>query len=938
MAFGPFRLLPEQQQLLEADKPVRLGSRALEILNLLLERPGELVTKDELIARVWPSTLVEEGSLRVHVAALRRTLGDGQGANRYIINVPGRGYRFVAPVSHASAPRNAEPAPVPAADAHDVPTPLSRMVGRTEIVDVLVARLPQQRLITIAGPGGIGKTTVAVAVAEAASGSYVDGVRLVDLTPLADPDLVPSALASALGIAIRSENPVPSLVAYLAGKSMLIVLDSCEHVIAAAAAMASALVNGTSTIHVLATSREPLRVQCERVHRLAALEVPPVSTGLTAAAALAFPAVQLFAERAAASQDTFELSDADAAIVADICRRLDGIALAIELAASRVDMFGVRGVDSRLDDQFNLLTRGRRTALPRHQTLAAAFDWSYDLLPAPESAVLRRLAIFAGAFSLESASSVASNGGGAAIDVVDCVANLVAKSLIVADISGSAVSYRLLNTTRAYALEKLAASGDLAQTAGRHARHVCDQYRGFLPAWEMEPTAEWLAARRRDIDNVRAALDRSFSADGDADIGVALVIAATPLWLYLSLINECRKRVEQAMAHRGASDPRRDMQLFAALGSTLIYTSMGPAAHQAWTSAFELAEDLGDTGYQLRALWGLWIDRLNTGAFRESLAVARRFRDTAHNSAEPMDVLMGDRIIGVSQHFLGEQAEALRHIERMLQGYVSPSRQSHIARFQFDQYLTARCFHARILWTQGFPDQAMRIVEEIVEEGRSIGHALSLCNALGQGVCVVARFCGELDAAERYVAILLQVTAQHSLTLWNTWGRCFEGVVIAARGNVAGGLKQLRGVLAEFPETRAMPRYLGLYAELARLLSINGEMTQALAVIDEAIMRVEQNQEYWGFAEVLRIKGRLLQHQNAPEAAEAYLLQSLEWTRRHQTLSFELRTAVSLAKLRRQQGRRDEALALLTPINRRFTEGFGTTDLIAAKGLIDELT
>src|SRR5262245_12970569 len=406
MIFGRFRLIPARKLLLDGEKPVRLGSRACDILIALVERPGELLSNQELMHHVWPNTFVEEGNLRVHLAALRRALGDGQAGNRYIVNTPGRGYSFVAPVSLREDPAEDLVASQTVERHPEMPAPLARILGRSDIVLALGAQLQQHRFVTIVGPGGIGKTTVALAVVEGLLDSFKDGVRFVDLAPLTDPLLVPSALAAQLGIVVRSDNPLPSLIAFLREKRVLVVLDSCEHLIEAAASLAEAIFNGTRGTHILATSREILRAEGERVHRLSPLTFPIDTAGLKATEALEFSSVQLFVERAAASLGSFELSDAEAPLVADICRSLDGIALAIEIVASRVDAFGVAGLATRLKDRFQLLMQGRRTALPRHRTLGATLDWSYAQLPEPERVVLRRLASFAGVFTMESAAAI----------------------------------------------------------------------------------------------------------------------------------------------------------------------------------------------------------------------------------------------------------------------------------------------------------------------------------------------------------------------------------------------------------------------------------------------------------------------------------------------------------------------------------------------------
>jgi DNA-binding winged helix-turn-helix (wHTH) protein len=384
-AFGPFRFFPARQLLSEGETPIRLGSRALEILAALVERPGQLVSRDELTARVWPNTVVEESNLKVNVAALRRALGEGRLGRQYIATVSGRGYRFVAPVEFsAPALRSAR-----AERARNLPVPLTRTIGRADTIDALLEQLPRRRFVTIVGPGGIGKTTVALAMAEALIGAYEHGVGFADLAPVQDPHLVASAVASALGLTILSGDALPALIAYLRDRQTLVVLDSCEHVIDSAALLAEQIISGAPAVHILATSREPLRVKGEQVHRLSPLASPPTSSRLSAVDALTFPAIQLFVERAAESLEGFELSDADAPVVADICRKLEGIALVIELAATRVDTFGVRELSTLLRDRFRLLRQGRRTALARHRTLAAALDWSYNFLSADERVILR---------------------------------------------------------------------------------------------------------------------------------------------------------------------------------------------------------------------------------------------------------------------------------------------------------------------------------------------------------------------------------------------------------------------------------------------------------------------------------------------------------------------------------------------------------------------
>ena len=469
ICFASFRLLPGQRLLLEGNNPLRIGSRAFDILIALVERPGDLVSKEELMARVWPGTFVEPANLTVHIAALRRTLGDGRGGNRFLVNIPGRGYRFVAPIKMSV---EFEPSPQQAAvieNTHNLPAAVTRLIGREEVVASLSAQLSRDRLLTIIGPGGIGKTSVAVAVAEKLIRHYRHGAWLIDLAPIGDSLLISPVLAATLGLEIRSEDPLPSIIASLRDKRMLLGLDNCEHVAAAVAPLAAAILKGAPNVRILATSREPLRTEGERVCQLPALESPPATTGISAENALSFPAVQLFVERAAATLGEFTLSDADASIVADICLKVDGLPLAIEFAAARVDSFGIAGLAARLDDRLRLLTNGSRTASPRQQTMRATLDWSYGLLTEVEQMVLRRLAIFPYDFTLRAAGAVLSDDARSSNQIVEQVTELIAKSLITAEIGDPEPRLRLLQTTRAYAFAKLNESGEYDAIARRHA-------------------------------------------------------------------------------------------------------------------------------------------------------------------------------------------------------------------------------------------------------------------------------------------------------------------------------------------------------------------------------------------------------------------------------------------------------------------------------------
>jgi len=942
VTFGPFRLFPARQLLLDGDTPVHLGSRACEILIALVERAGQLLSNQELMRRVWPNTFVEDGNLRVHVAALRRALRDGHAGNRYITNIPGRGYCFVAPVSVAEEPEEEIAVPRVVERQRDMPVPLAHVVGRSDAVPALAAQLKLHRFVTILGPGGIGKTTVAVAVANGLLDSFRDGVRFVDLAPLTDPLLVPSALAAQLGVGIRSDKPLASLIAFLKEKELLVVLDSCEHVIEAAAILAEEIFRGTKAVHILATSREALRVEGERVHRLPPLNFPASTQGLKAADALDFPSIQLFVERAAASLGAFDLTDAEAPLVADICRRLDGIALAIEIAASRVDVFGVAGLAARLNDRFQLLMQGRRTALPRHRTLGATLDWSYSLLPESERLVLRRLAVFAGTFTMESASAILASDQTSSTAVVDAIADLVAKSLVSAGVEGPVALYRLLDTTRAYMLEKLEESGEYGRLAQRHAEHYGALLEQAQADWESRPATEWRERYRHLIDNVRAALDWSFSPAGEAATGVALAVATVPLWFALSLTSECAERIDRALASQPESrNADLDMRLYAARAWSLMQTKGFVAETEAaWTRVRDISERQGNIDYRLRALWGLWASLQNRGELHSALTLAERFSELAARRANATDISVGDRMIGYTLHLMGDQTRARQHIERMLSRYEVPVIGAHIIRYVFDQRATAQCFLARILWLQGFPDQAVRSVNGIVDGAEAGNDVLSLCQVLVQAACPVAFFVGDLAAARRYVTLLLEHSERQALVFWQAYGRCFQGLLSIKSDDLIGGLAVLGAALERLRDIQFGVYYGVFLGEFADALGRVGRAKEGLAAIDEALARAERNDELWYLAELLRIKGELLLRQGGPDGprdAEAFFLKSLDWARRQQTPAWELRTSMSLGNLRQIQNRPDDARNLVRSSYARFKEGFETADLQVARQLLEKL-
>jgi predicted ATPase/DNA-binding winged helix-turn-helix (wHTH) protein len=519
--FGPFHLIASERLLMRGNERVALGGRAFDVLIALIERAGEVVSHKELFKRAWPDVIVEESSLRVHIAGLRRALGDGRDGARYITNAPGRGYCFVAAVERAEQGGSSASGSDGRAKNSSLPARLQRMVGRNEIVEVLRSEVKSRRLVSIVGSGGVGKTTVAIAVAHRMAADFPDAICFVDLGTIRDSALVVPAVASAVGCLEENRDSPPGLVAFLADKRILLVLDSCEHLVQSVAMLTESLIREAPLLHILATTREALRVEGENVHLLRSLDSPSPEFGLTAAKALASPAVQLFMDRAAAGGYRNQLTDEAAPVVADICRRLDGMPLAIELTASRASIYGINGLAQLTGDRLMLLWQGRRN-VPRHQTLQATLDWSYDLLSEREKEILCTLSVFAGTFTLEMVQAVVFEQGRGGLEFWDVIASLVDKSLVMVSPTEGASSYRLSDATRVYAAVKLLQRAEGNAIARRHARHDAEQLSGIQSQYLAKTRSiRLLAARWRHQRGARIELSeikRHFGYRGGAAV------------------------------------------------------------------------------------------------------------------------------------------------------------------------------------------------------------------------------------------------------------------------------------------------------------------------------------------------------------------------------------------------------------------------------------
>lgn len=938
---GRWELDLDRRELRSGGASVPIGSRAFEIVETLVRSAGELVTKDEIMASVWPGSIVEENTLQVHVSAVRKALGSDRTLLR---TTSGRGYRLLgrwterqdARVGHPAAARHRDP-------VVSVPRQASGLVGRDDDVSRIRDLLTAYRTVTLTGPGGIGKTRLALEALSACQQSWPERV-VVELAPVSAPAMVGAAVAGTLGVIFgESELPETALAQALGSRSLLLVLDNCEHVVGAAAGLVENLVRACPGVTVLATSREPLRTDGEYAYR-----VQPLGLGAPGAlpgdVATLPSAMRLFLLRMEAADSRLVPSQDDLATIAAICRRLDGLPLAIEFAAARAATLGVSQVLSRLNDRFDILTVSRRTALPRHATLRATLDWSYDLLSGPEQSLLRRLSVFAAPFTLDAAMAVAGLSETDPLGVEDGIASLVSKSLLNLETGPSESRWRLLETSRAYAHGKLRQAPDHRSTVRRHAEYFLGLPSAVAKDAASAEAAHLLDRYRGDLDEVRAAHDWAFSPEGDVALGGALTAAYVPIWLHFSLMSECRDRVETALFRIGsgsALDDDAQMRLFTALGVALIDTTglLGKTS-EVLERALAIADRRGDPDWRLRVLWAMWADRSNNGDNRAAYAIARSLFRAARASRDATGVVVGRRLLGNTLHYLGKHARASDRLHAVLTHYSVPRAQQPNIWFHYDQRVLAKAMLSRVLLLQGFPDQALILSRASLDDARATGHKLSLCYALGEAVCPVSSMVEAPAVSARFVAEFTGLAESCGFLFWMSLGRCLAAQLLISTGDTAKGVALLREALDVLRRTgRAVmhyPQFLGVLAQgLARL----GLLAEARATMDEALARARTG-EPWCAAELLRLQGTLLLQQGgAADIAlgERCMLDALHLARRQGALFWELRAAMDLAGLARRKGRTREARDLLASVHNRFTEGFDTPDLRSAGTLLREL-
>lgn len=920
ISFEQFEFLPGRRLLIEQGVPLPLGARAIAILQVLLERPGDLVKKETLLAQVWPDTLVGDGSLRYHIAGLRRELGDGRSGRRFIVNEAGMGYRFVAPVSirhetsaHANASRNT---------FHNLPPRELPILGRDRFIEELVGLHPLQRLMTITGIGGIGKTTVATAVARRLTDRYADGTVYVDLAPLTDLKLVPVTLASLLGVQIAAQDPTLDIVEFLRDKQMLLVIDNCEHLVDTAARMAEAVLRAALNVSIIATSREPLRIPGEYLHRMVPLDVP--GSEKTRQEISAFPSVQLFVARATANVARFAPDDEEMRAVADICRRLDGLPLPLELAAAAVEAFGVRELAIRLNDRFSVLIHGQRTALPRHQTLRAMIDWSFEALSPDERTVLARVSIFSGEMSYADATAVCALGGMSQNAVYTHLLSLVAKSLVTVHVRNSEAKYRLLESVRAYAREKLRASGEYNTLSRILARH-CDK---AIVARDVASRTSGRIAYASQLDDLRQSIAWAFSDGNDIALGISLAVVSTPLMLLLGLEMECTNTLEIALEHIDDTTPMRSVTgVYAALGSVIMFsTGDGPRLVRTWGHLLDLAKRIDDRPLKLNALFGIHVGYAFSERMDLSHIHARQMLEEAIEAGDAGAADIASTMLSNTQQSCGDSGAALETLAL----HVAPRELSVVTRerFIFDPTVVRMTGKARALWIVGKLDQALFFARAAVEEALEIRHEPSLVYALIQVSCAVAIAIGDFETAEQFVSYTQDIIGDNPMR--RDLCTLHEGAFLSRQGRVDDGLKLIESSVERLGKSlnNIMPTKPFFVAALAESQFRVGRFDDAEETADMGLQTSRDGGGTWVDPEYLRIKANAMIGRARPVAdVQAVLEESLALSRRQGALFWELRAATDLSRLFARQARLREADGLLSVVLEKFSEGFDRPDV-----------
>jgi predicted ATPase/DNA-binding winged helix-turn-helix (wHTH) protein len=924
-AFGPFRLIPSQHVLLRERRPVKLGGRALDILHLLLMRAGEEVSKKTLIEFAWPNVFVDEANLKVHVSSLRRALEDTLPQATYIATVAGRGYQFIGEVKTegvevAGLCRDDQPV------VCSLPTPPT-LIGRQRDVEGVARALDFARLVTLVGPGGVGKTSLAIAVAHMRQDEFPEGVHFVDLTATDDLKLVPHLVATCLGVRGDPADLISAVVQHLQSRRMLIVLDNCEHVLPAAATIAVRLVEAKISSCLLATSREPLGVCGENLQRVEPLAIPERAKVRSASEAMLYPSVKLFALRAFEAAD-YRLIDSDAQATASLCEALDGLPLAIEIAAAKLDQFSPSELLNSLSRRLSELRNGNSTH-SRHQTLWATLDWSYQLLSMQESTIFRLLSVFAGSFEWSDVAGMARLVQYDPYQITLALGGLVAKSLLSAETDGEQLRYRLLECTRSYAAERLL-QDPLAQEAQRHhAQIVLSAFEKSETEWAWIDNHVWHARYEARIGDLRKALDWCFCDGGDASLGVDLAVSAIRLWNEQSSIFEQLSQVERALNHCASvtDAPLQKAKLATSRAwSMTLARQLHRETDDAWNIALGFAELSGNVGLHLSVMFGQAVYLIYTGRNEQAVTLLDDFNRIAARAGDRGSLFDGERLSALAEMHLGKLVDVRTKLERLAEELSHDLPPSRIARYQEERYVSIHSTLAFSTWLTCRPESALTMAEEMVMKTGQIGQLMGQSNILALVALPLALWSGKVDALERYSTMLRSNLDRENIAIWEPVHRFYDSVGRHARGSL-NAIEDMRSAIDELVRDGFLvrtPMYLGVLAEA--LLS-RGKSAEAYDALERALTLQSQSKEIWCLPELLRVKAQTMASLGERDLARVMLERAREIAFTMGARSLELRIVNDMAQAAIAEGNNMQAIELLEPLSASFGVGAATEDL-----------
>jgi predicted ATPase/DNA-binding winged helix-turn-helix (wHTH) protein len=932
-AFGPFRLIPSRRVLVRENRPVKLGGRALDILHALVMRAGEEVSKSALIKFAWPNVVVDERNLKVHISSLRRTLEDTNPQATYIATVVGHGYQFVGrvqsdPVDIADFASDDQP------DVCNLPA-LSPLIGRQRDVEAVARALDFTSLVTLVGPGGVGKTRLAIAIAHARHNKFPDGVHFLDLSATDDPALVPHLVATGLGIRGDPEDLISAVTKHLRARRVLIVLDNCEHVLHAAATIAARFIEAKTGSCLLATSREPLGVSSENVQRVEPLAFPPMVGVRGASEALAYSSVELFAMRALEAAD-YRLIDRDAQVVARLCEALDGLPLALEIAAAKLDQFspaelldsvGRRLIELRSDDE---------AMHSRHRTLWATLDWSYQLLSSKEATIFRLLSVFTGSFEWSDVIGMARLVQYDPYQTTVALGGLVAKSLLTAEIDGEQIRYRLLETVRCYAAERLLQDPLAREAQHQHAQLVLSVFEKSEVEWAWVDTRVWRARYEARIGDLRKALDWCFSDGGDASLGIDLAISATRLWDEQSSIFEQLFQVERALNHCTSikNAPQRMATLATSRAWTMTYARpLDAATDDAWRTALNLSKLTGEVSRHLSVMSGYAHFLIWTGRFEQAVSVLETFDKTGAQVTDRTLLLDGERLRALAQLNLGKLLDAQTVLERLVAELADGMPLSRITRYQLQRYVYIHAALAFSKWLTGQPERAFAIIEEILLNTGQVGQLMGQSIVIAFVAMPLAFLSGHIGALERYAAILRANLDRENIASFEPIHRFYASVSRHLRGDRAA-IDDMRSAVEGDVRDRFIvraPMHLGV---LADALLAAGKSDDANEALEWALALQRETKENWCLPELLRVKSRILAALGKPVDAWAVLERARENALTIGARSLELRIVNDMAQMAIAKGNKEQAVELLLPVYESFENRAATEDLKTSARLL----